>query len=728
MKLRDKKNGARIPLLAMATLAGAGCSQSPDSPAASAQAASQRGDGGLQPVADAPAAGKTTAEPTTGTNSFVFKADKPLKSVSVVGTFNGWDKTANPMKVDGDGVTWRLTLPLTYGKYVYKFAQFKADGSEEWVVDPSAPLDETDKVNDNSVLLVTPADYKIPASPNDGKTASSVLLALTGARDIGYDGEKVILSLRARPGDLRQVTLKSSGARYPMKLVRRDDLYAYYKAAAPWNRKQDLTYNFELADGKNVKEYGAGGLGLKSQPFKIAAKGFQPYLLTDAPEPLRMNGPLTTQKVFGPSWAKNQPIYEVNLDVYKFPKGTAIREFEKHLPTLKKMGIGIVWFMPLHPRGYKKGFGSPYAVRDYADINPDLGTKAEFKNLVGRAHELGLHVLMDWVPNHTSWDNALIEAHPEFYVKDAKGEISQASVWPDVAQLDYGSTGKWNQPLWNQMRDDMTMWVRDYGVDGFRCDVAGSNGKVPAEFWQWLRPQLNAIKPVFMLAEADNVEVFPAFDMAYSWVLPPVMWDICAGRKPASAIDDALRQEAAKFPAGAVQMRFVDNHDWHAHADWDWGKRPAIDTKNGLAQVAPLMVLCATLPGKPLIYNGQEMSFLKVDPPAQAEARTQSPVWPFYSALTELYRSQPAIVEGSFAKIASDHDDKIYAFTRQRGQDRVLVVVNLSDQSQVATLKSVALSGNYRDWFGKSDVKLSAAPAVKLAPWAYRVYVSRAKE
>lgn len=441
---------------------------------------------------------------------------------------------------------------------------------------------------------------------------------------------------------------------------------------------------------------------------------------------LTLDGPLTTKTIAGPAWAGNQPIYEVNLDVYGFPKGTALREYEKHLPVLKEMGVGLLWFMPLYPRGQKKAFGSPYSVRDYTDINSDLGTKAEFRHLVNRAHALGLHVLMDWVPNHTAWDNPMIDAHPEFYRHNDKGEIAQAGPWFDVAQLDYGKPGHWNQPLWDQMRDDMTFWVREFGVDGFRCDAVGSDYDVPPAFWSWLRPQLDAIKPVFMLAEADDARLHPVFDMTYSWNLPPIFWDICAGRKPASAIDDALRKEARDFPAGAVRMRFLDNHDWHGHADWGWGSGPAVDTQGGMLQVAPLMVLCATLPGKPLLYNGQEMSYVRVNPDREAEARRQSPVWPFYRRLLKLSQSQPALSEGSFSKIASNRDDKIYAFVRQRGRDRVLVVVNLSDQVQMTALKGASLSGEYREWFGDRSVTLNAAPSWRLAPWAYRVYVGRA--
>ncbi len=172
-------------------------------------------------------------------------------------------------------------------------------------------------------------------------------------------------------------------------------------------------------------------------------------------------------------------------------------------------------------------------------------------------------------------------------------------------------------------------------------------------------------------------------------------------------------------------MRFLDNHDWHPHADWGWGNGPVVDTSKGVPQVAPLMVLCATLPGKPLLYNGQEMGFQKTNPSNDAEASRRSSVWPFYKRLLQLYQSQPAVFEGDFTKLPSDNDDKVYAFVRQRGRDRVLVVVNLSDQIQAATLtKNAALPGACRDWFGNQTVKLNATPSWKLAPWAYRVYVS----
>lgn len=675
-------------------------------------------------AAGAVAAGAgTTGQPSDVAHDFMFKADKPLKSVALVGTFNGWNNKANPMKADADGLTWRLTVPLAPGRYLYKFVKFGAEG-EEWVIDPGAPRDESDKVNDNSLLLVKPVGYDKPASPGDGVTALTALFHPHGPRDLSYDNGQLALVLRARPDDLKAVTVEAAGKKYPASFASKDAYYAYYVANVPWNRQSDLKYQFDLTDGPKTEKFGRDGLAQNAQSFVVSAQEYKPYLLSNSGTPLKMKGPLTTQTVAGPAWAKNQPIYEVNLDSYKFPKGTALHEFEQQLPELKQLGVGIVWFMPLHPRGHEKGYGSPYSVRDYSAINPDLGTKADFKKLVDSAHKIGLRVLMDWVPNHTSWDNALIKTHPEFYVKNAAGEIAQAYTWADTAQLDYGKPGAWNQPLWDTMRDNMTMWVRDFGVDGYRADVAGSNGKVPIEFWQWLRPQLNAIKPVFMLAEADNPGIHPAFDMSYDFALPPILWDIAAGRKPATAIDEQLRKEARDYPVGSIQMRFLDNHDWHSHADWGWGDGTPVEVKPGMPQVAPLMVLCATLPGKPLLYNGQELSFAKVDPSPKIGARAQSPVHSFYRNLLETVQNNSALAGGEFAKIVTDNDAKIYAFTRQSGKNRVLVVVNLSEQPQMVTLQSASVAGQYTDSFENSKVSLSASPTLKLAKWGYRIYVA----
>jgi len=152
----------------------------------------------------------------------------------------------------------------------------------------------------------------------------------------------------------------------------------------------------------------------------------------------------------GPAWARDANIYEVNIRQFT-PEGT-FAAFEQHLPRLKKMGVDILWFMPVFPisEARRKGaLGSYYAVADYTGINPNFGTMEEFKMLVHRIHDMGMRVVLDWVPNHTGWDHPWIEEHPEWYTRDGQGNITdpvnpetgESFGWTDVADLDYSQPG-----------------------------------------------------------------------------------------------------------------------------------------------------------------------------------------------------------------------------------------------------------------------------------------------
>lgn len=419
--------------------------------------------------------------------------------------------------------------------------------------------------------------------------------------------------------------------------------------------------------------------------------------------------------VAGPAWSHNLPIYEVNLRQYT-PEGT-FKAFEEHLPAIKALGVGIIWLMPIHPSGEDpKSFGSFYCVRDYFDINSDYGTKEDFKHLVDKIHELGMYVIMDWVPNHSSWDNRLIKEHPEWYKKDAKGKIVQAGGWRDVAAFDYS-----NRELWRHMADAYTYWTKEFKVDGFRCDVAWG---VPIEHWRWLRPEIEkAGRPLFMLAEANEARHHPALDATYDWNLPPIMWAIAKGKKPATAIDEMLDKEKKEYPPGAVRMRFTYNHDYN------WGWRLSERYGGGVQTFA---VLCATLPGRPMILNGEEVGLDRRLPGSTRGPRrpiewVESPFREFYTGLLNLYRKSPALYSGEFVKVKSSQDEKVYAYVRRSGSEKVFVVLNLSGEPQAVTLQPDFAAGSYRELFSEEKVSFSPKTELKLAPWEYRVYVGDKK-
>jgi cyclomaltodextrinase len=413
----------------------------------------------------------------------------------------------------------------------------------------------------------------------------------------------------------------------------------------------------------------------------------------------------------GAAWSRNLPIYEVNLRQYT-PEGT-FKAFQEHLPAIKKLGVGVIWLMPIHPSGEgAKSFGSFYCVRDYYAVNPDYGTKEDFQRLVDEIHRLGMYVMMDWVPHHSSWDNPLITQHPEWYKHDARGNIVQANGWKDVAAFDYS-----NRQLWRYMADAYLYWIKEFQVDGFRCDVAGG---VPIEHWRWLRGELQkAGRPVLLLAEANEPRHHPAFDMTYDWNLPPIMWAIAKGAQPATAIDRMLQKERQQYPAGAVRMRFTYNHDYN------WGWRLAERYGGGVKTFA---VLCATLPGRPLVLGGQEVGLDRRLPGSTRGPRrpipwVESPWRDFYTRLLNLYKDSRALYAGEFAKVKSTSDDKVYAYVRCAAGDKVLVVLNLSDAPQEVTLRSALTAGDYRELFSEQRQRLGNEADLKLDPWEYRVYV-----
>lgn len=255
-----------------------------------------------------------------------------------------------------------------------------------------------------------------------------------------------------------------------------------------------------------------------------------------------------TEGVTHTEWSKNAIIYEVNVRQFT-PEGTFI-EFEKHLPRLKEMGVDILWLMPINPIGKKnrKGsLGSYYSVKDYKAVNPEFGNMDDLKNLVKKAHDLGMYVILDWVANHTAWDNKMIVDHPEWYTKDSAGNFVSPFDWTDVVDLNYE-----NKALRDYMTGALKFWVEEADIDGYRCDVAGM---VPVEFWDRARAELDKIKTVFMLAEAEEVKHHKnAFDMSYAWEFHHIMNEIAKGNKNANDAAEYFIKNDSVYPEDAYRM------------------------------------------------------------------------------------------------------------------------------------------------------------------------------
>lgn len=414
-----------------------------------------------------------------------------------------------------------------------------------------------------------------------------------------------------------------------------------------------------------------------------------------------------------PEWAKNAVIYEVNMRQYT--KQGTFNAFAEHLPTLKELGVNILWFMPIHPIGEKnrKGtLGSYYSIADYYGINPEFGTLDDFRKLVQKIHDMGMYIIIDLVANHTAWDNPLIKERPEWYTQNHASEIiAPVADWTDVADLNYD-----NPDLRRYMTDMMIWWVKEIGIDGYRCDVAEM---VPGDFWKEAIAEVDKVRPIFMLAEGEAPDLhINGFHMTYASKMYRLFNAIARGEKKTSEIDVYLKRETFNYPQGAMRMRFTSNHDENS---WD---ATAI-TRLGVDGAKAFAVLTFTLPGNPLIYSGQEvgstkkLAFFEKDliDWQHSEFRV------LYSTLAAAYKKHPALFNGQMTRLKSK---QLYAFTREKGDDRVVVMVNLTGKPYRGKIDFNKVSGNFTELFKGSTLTLNNSVLdIEMQPWEYRVYIIR---
>lgn len=398
---------------------------------------------------------------------------------------------------------------------------------------------------------------------------------------------------------------------------------------------------------------------------------------------------LTAQTAPDTSWVQRSAVYEVYVRDFS-PSGD-LKGVTAGLGRIQAVGANVIWLMPIYPVGdlnHKGALGSPYAVRDYQAINPAFGTESDFRDLIRAAHNRGMHVILDWVPNHTAWDNPWIKAHPDWYVHNAKGEISvpldpqgHLTDWTDVAQLDYK-----NPALVKGMIAAMKWWIDNYQIDGFRMDAAGF---VPDAFWQECIPALRAEsrEPLMLLAEWGDLKMHRfGFDLTYAWDSYGGLKDVWKG-KPASAWVEHEIADQRAMPRGGARMRFTTNHDETA---WD---KPPVILFGGAPGARAAYVAEALLPGRPEIYNGQEVESpqtlgIFVRDSIQWDQPDKSAL-PFYHRIIALDLTDPSFFAGPLDAVGTSAPNDLIAYTR----GDALVVVNARNHEIKTTVTGYHVKG-----------------------------------
>ena len=422
-----------------------------------------------------------------------------------------------------------------------------------------------------------------------------------------------------------------------------------------------------------------------------------------------------------PEWSYSAILYEMNIR--QFTTEGTFRAASERLPFLRSIGVDAIWLMPIYPIGEedrKGSLGSYYSIRDYKGVNPEFGSEADLRDFITKAHALGIKILFDWVANHTARDARWISERPvDWYERDQEGRAKVPWDWSDTAKLNYA-----NREVWRGQIDAMRYWVEQFGIDGFRCDMAML---VPIEFWQEASAELHSIKSdIFMLAEAEEDNLFEgAFNMSYQWNIHHIMCDIAKGARRVWNLRNAMHAERQRYPREAMRLSFTSNHDensWSGSEQSRFGR--ALEVMTAMTFLMPSTM--------PLIYTGQEVgydhSFAFFDrDPIPEELYKEGYATELYRRLADLKHSQRALDSGErggdVIEIENNAKDCMMTFVREVDGSRVVAIVNLSPYTIHADFRTGIYAGKYRDAISGERVILDEHVERDIAPWHYQILV-----
>lgn len=422
------------------------------------------------------------------------------------------------------------------------------------------------------------------------------------------------------------------------------------------------------------------------------------------------NPPKDTNATYQLPAIEDVVMYQVNPRV--FAPENSLKVVAQRVDSISQLGVNVMWVMPIYPIGKEKSKNSPYSISDYKQVNPEFGTIDDMKALVDSCHAHGMSIILDWVANHTAWDNVWMKDHKDWYTQDSTGSViyPPGTDWTDVADLNYD-----NKDMRAAMIDAMKFWIVDVGIDGFRCDVAD---QVPADFWKDAIAQLRKAagkRKILMLAEGANPDNFSVagFDMNYAWGFMGALDSVfCKGGK-ASYLIDMDKKEYGEIPEGKVKLRFITNHD-------EATKYSTVQQFETIEGALAAFVATTFLHGGMLVYGSQEVAYpekINFFNYVPVDWNSNPEVLDTYKKLIAFYKENPAISKG---KLATFPDDNVLVFEKSDDAGKFLVLVNVRNEKQ--TLKALPeewQNVEVTDAIAGTDLKLEKS--LELEPFKYLV-------
>jgi glycosidase len=404
--------------------------------------------------------------------------------------------------------------------------------------------------------------------------------------------------------------------------------------------------------------------------------------------------------------ARDAVIYQVNMRCF-----SSTHNFQgviSRLDSIKNLGVSVIYLMPIYPVGVLKSVNSPYCVKDYKAVNAEFGTLTELRALIDGAHSLGMSVILDWVANHTAWDNSWI-SNTSWYAQDAAGNIVSPSGWTDVAQLNFKNT-----EMRKAMISAMKYWVYTANCDGFRCDYADGP---PADFWKQAIDTLRNISThkLLMLAEGTRADHFASgFNYTFGFRFYDQMKTVFSSNQPVSNFDNLNTSEYTGAGESNMVVRYITNHDVNS------SDGTPLDLFGGNSGSMAAFVVAAYMKGVPMVYNGQEVGM----PTKLVFPFTNQQInWSLNPGMVAEYKKIIAFRNNSVAirrgTLVSYSNSNVCAFTKTSGTETVLVLSNLRNAATNFTLPAAVANTTWVDAFTGASVSLTTQ--VSLQPYSYVV-------
>ena len=400
-------------------------------------------------------------------------------------------------------------------------------------------------------------------------------------------------------------------------------------------------------------------------------------------------------------------MYEVNLRA--FSENGDIQGVIDRLDHIESLGVNVIWLMPIYPVGELNSINSPYCVKDYKAVGSEYGTLEDLRDLTDEAHERNMAVILDWVANHTAWDNAWIDS-ASWYTQDGEGNIIHpaGTNWEDVADLNYD-----NQNMRAAMIDAIAYWVYEANIDGYRCDHADG---VPFDFWQSAWQTLDSIpdRNFIFFAEGTRSDHFSAgFDLNFGWTFYDAVKNVINGNV-ANEVITAHADEYADIPEGKHWVRFTTNHDESA-----WDATP-ITLFNGIDGALAAEVITLFTGGVPLIYGSQEVGTASTVPffyNSTIDWSANPDMLAAYQSMFQFYANSLTARCGDNA-VYSSYD--IFCLKKMLNDKEILIMVNTRNRNKTFNIPYALNNTYWKDHLTGEEISLSGS--ISFAPYQYYIF------